>query len=92
MLKLFSGLSQVGQASTVVNLDDIMNQTVSFSGVAFDSATFFYTDPSGNPRNLIEVVDNVTYDSGVEVPEPVSLALIAIGLVSLGLVRRRSNA
>ena len=92
LLTVFLGATQVGQASTLLYIDDIMNQSVSISGVTFDSATFFYTDPSGNPRNLIEAVDNITYDNVAQVPEPASIALTAIGLIGLGVARRRRNA
>jgi len=50
----------VGEASTVVNLDDIMNQSVSISNLVFDRGVFTYTDASKNPVNLIEVIDNVS--------------------------------
>lgn len=92
LLTVFLAGTQVGQASTLLNIDDIMNQSVSISGVTFDSATFFYTDPSYNPRNLIEAVDNITYDNVAQVPEPASIALTAIGLMGLGFARRRQNA
>jgi hypothetical protein len=92
LLTVFLGATQVGQASTLLNIDDIMNQSVSISGITFDSATFFYTDPSGNPRNLIEAVDNITYDNVSQVPEPASIMLAAVGLMGLGFARRRKNA
>jgi len=91
LLTVFLGATQVGQASTILNIDDIMNQSVGISNVVFDSATFFYTNPVGNPRNLIEVVDNITYQVA-QVPEPASIALIGLGLVGLGFSRRRTKA
>lgn len=73
LLKLFSGATNVGQASVVMNRDDIMNQTISFAGVNFDSALFAYANSSGNPINLIEVIDNVTYTQAVNVPGPLPI-------------------
>jgi hypothetical protein len=73
LLKLFSGATNVGQASVVMNRDDIMNQTISFAGVNFDSALFTYANSSGNPINLIEIIDNVTYTQAVNVPGPLPI-------------------
>lgn len=73
LLELFSGATNVGQASVVMNRDDIMNQTISFAGVNFDSALFTYANSSGNPINLTEVIDNVTYTQAVNVPGPLPI-------------------
>lgn len=87
-LQLFLGSTLVGEASTVVNLDDIMNQTVSFSGAGFDNAIFAYTDANKIRVNLIEVVDNITYDRQA-VPEPTSLALACLALAGVGAASRK---
>jgi hypothetical protein len=90
LLQLFLNGVQVGEASTVVNGDDIMNQTVSYSGAAFNSAIFAYTDSNGNRINLAEVVDNITYDgNATDLPEPASLALLGVAMAGMRLVRRR---
>lgn len=89
LLQLYLGGVLVGEASTVVNLDDIMNQSVSYSGTGFDRAVFAYTDAAKNRVNLIEVVDNITY--GGKVPEPSSLALVGLALVGAGALRRSAR-
>lgn len=97
MLTLFNGVTQVGQVSVVMNRDDIMNQTISYSGAAFDNATFAYTDPAGNPftgggAGLTEVVDNIAFNNtaAVPIPEPTAILFLVTGLAGLlGTARYR---
>lgn len=91
-LRLFNGAVEVGTASTVMNRNDIMDQSVSYVGAAFDRAEFYYGNAAGNPINLIEVVDNVTFGGPVAVSAPGALALFGAGLFGLGLVRQRRSA
>jgi hypothetical protein len=86
-LQLFMGNSLVGVASVIANLDDIMNQSILFSGTDFNRALFTYTDSNGVPIGLIEVVDNIAYD----VPEPASLALFGLALTGIFMSRRRQH-
>ncbi|MBU2978102.1 PEP-CTERM sorting domain-containing protein [Alteromonas sp. C1M14] len=89
LLTLFNGASQVAQTSIEMNLDDILNQTISYSGVLFDSASFVFADASFNPLSLIEIVDNITYEtSAVSVPEPSTLAILALGVFGLAARKR----
>lgn len=89
LLRVYMNDVLVGESALTVNLDDIMNQTVSYSGAAFNSATFFYTDVNKNPVNLIEVVDNINYGAAAsDVPEPSSIALLGLALGGIALARR----
>lgn len=90
LLTLFNGLVQVGQVAVVMNRDDIMNQTISYSGAAFDRATFFYNvNPS---QGLIEIVDNITLTQAAPVPEPGTWMLMGTGLLGiLGFGWRRKK-
>lgn len=92
LLQVYNGASLVGFSTVVLNRDDIMNQSISFSGGSFDSAIFSYVDPSFNPytggggvnTGLIEIVDNISL-----VPEPETYAMLLAGLGLLGFMARR---
>ena len=88
-LRLFNGATLVSTVSTVMNRNDIMDQVVSHVGAAFDRAEFYYGNAAGNPINLIEIVDNVTFGGPVGVSAPATMALFGAGLLGLGLVRQR---
>lgn len=87
LLKLFRSATNVGQSSVVMNRDDILNQTISFAGVYFDSALFTYTNSSGNPIDLIEIIDNVTY-----VPGPLPIFGLAAAFGYSRKLRKRLRA
>ena len=88
VLTLFNDGTQVGQVSVPVNNNDIMDQSIMFSGATFDEATFFYVGANGQPATLIELVDN--FEINQVVPEPASIAIwSAIGAAGLISARRR---
>lgn len=77
-----------GISLVVMNRDDIMNQTIGFFGQPIDKAVFYYgrlvvgpdSSVAINPIDLIEVVDNITF----EVPDVAEVPLPASGLLLLG--------
>jgi len=83
--------TQVGQTTVEMNRDDIMNQSIGISGVAFNSATFFYdVRPTEYFTGLIEIVDNIEFElAGSTVPAPGAILLGTLGTGLVGWLRRR---
>ena len=100
VLTLFSGVTQVGQASVVMNRDVAINQTISFGAlngsILFDNATFGYTSPlnnyftGGGSADIggIEAVDNVQVNI---IPIPAAVWLFGSALAGLGWMRRKQT-
>jgi hypothetical protein len=96
-LTLFNGATQVGQVTVALNRNDVMDQTIAYSGAVFTSWTFAYTDAAGNPFTgggqanvgLIEIIDNINYRA---VPEPATWAMMIAGFGLAGAAMRRRSS
>ena len=98
-LRVFSGATLLSTLTLALNRDDIMNQTMVYSGAAFDNFEFAYTDAAGNPFTgggaaavgLIEVVDNFRL-APAGVPEPASWLMLLLGFGAIGFGLRNRKA
>lgn len=98
-LEIWNGGTLVTTLNVPLNLDDVMNQSIGYSGGPFDRAFFWYGDATGAPftggghlgPGLIEIVDQIEY---TPVPEPASALATAglLGLAAVGLRRWRLRA
>ncbi len=99
-LQVFLGATSVNLSSMAMNLNDIMDQTISYSGGPFDSAIFWYGDAFGDPNThngntvgLIELVDNIEYRPATNIPNAPdagsTMTLATIGFMGLAAVRRK---
>lgn len=88
-LKLYNNTVFVGSALVQLNANDLADQTISWSGGAFDEAIFQYVDQDFEPLNLIEIIDNVEF-GGQPVPEPSTvIGGLALGALALRRALRR---
>jgi Ca2+-binding RTX toxin-like protein len=63
-LTLFNGPTQVGQNRVNLNANNAMDENILTTGEAlFNRATFQYVDALGVPKNITEVVDDVTVNA-----------------------------
>lgn len=86
-LTLFSDGAEVAQVALQANHDDLVNQTITYTGSAFNAVTFRYVDAGINGIGLAELIDNVTFNDSVLVPLPASSALLGLAICLLGYSR-----
>ncbi len=60
VLTLFRGATQVGRVDVNFNANDVMDQTIGYSGGAlFNRATLAYVTAGGTPKPIAEIVDDI---------------------------------
>jgi hypothetical protein len=88
VLTVFLGGVEVDNTALALNLTNQIDQTISYQGVLFDSATFRYNLADGlTGLSLTEVVDNIEVTRAAAViPEPTAGLVFGIGALLVGAV------
>ena len=95
-LRVYSGLTLLDTITLGLNRDDVMNQTIGYSGGLFDNFEFAYTNAAGSPFTggvgtnigLIEAVDNFRLVAPGAVPEPATWLMMILGFGAIGGMMR----
>jgi hypothetical protein len=62
-IRAFAGGNPVGSSQVVMNRNDNMDQTITFSDACFDQVEFqFVVSPTNGRNGLIEIVDNIVFE------------------------------
>ena len=88
-LDIFNNSEFISTVTVVLNRNNDADQTISFSNATFNRAVFAFSDAGGNPIELAEIVDNVTFEpsnGGAAVPFELSPGLGSIGLAACGAI------
>ena len=90
-LRIFNGVTLVTSVRVVMNRNDIMDQTIGFSGAPFDRAEFFYDVSSAG---LIEAVDDIVLTPAAPAPTLPQWAalMMLLLLVAAGFLAMRRAA
>ena len=84
ILRVFFDDEFVEEVVVPLNRDGIINQQISFSGAAFNRATFTFS-----AVDVVKTVDNIEF---TPVPEPTTVALLGIGIAGVvARIRRRHS-
>lgn len=96
MLSVYLDNALVGQTAVALNRNDLVDQTITFSGIEFNAAVFQFTDSTGSQGiNVLEIVDNITFYAGetpAPIPEPGGLALLGLASLAAAISRRTGAA
>lgn len=92
VLVLFLQGQQVGQTTVALNRNSLIDQTITLAGINFDEAIFGFTNSTGVPLELAELVDNIVFTAsgGTSVPEPAAISLLGLALAGSALARRKA--
>jgi len=86
VLQAYAGATLLGEVHVALNANDLMDQTISISGLgAFDRAVFRYTD------SIDEIVDNLVFETLPEPGPPVLAAFAAWALYAIRAPRRSAR-
>ncbi|MEM1381606.1 MAG: hypothetical protein AAGH41_13380 [Pseudomonadota bacterium] len=85
-LEGFSNGVSVGSVDVVVNLDDVLNQSITLSGLTMDRVVFTYLQADRSPSILFEIIDNISADFA-PIPLPGAAPLFAAALAGFGARR-----